>query len=442
MSGEVTALLGAKVIIGDGTALDAADIVIEGERIVSVRPAGNLETRRQNMAKIDMTGATIMPTIINVHGHVGYLRGGSCGAENYSRDNVIDHLRRLAYYGVSVIQSLGTDRDATEIRIRDAQDSGDIDVSRMALLRTAGAGIAASSGPCGNGGAYFATDVIREIDGPLDAASVVADLATERPNVIKVWIDDRSGTKKVPDLRTVTSVVDEARKHGIPVVAHVFSAEDARKAVEAGADGLAHMIRTEVPDDDLLDAIASRDMYVCSSIGIQRNFLDDLDWLDEEWVAETVDDDSRGQVRSYFESMQPDERREISDVLPILAQQARALHERGIPLVLSCDTGLDGQFFGVAEHREIEAMAKAGIAPGEVLRAATSTGARLLGLSDRGTIAPGKRADLLVLSSDPLDDVTKTRDIAEVYLGGRRLDRTAMSAGWRTVASSSHGSAK
>lgn len=438
MQDRTFTLSGARVLIGDGEVIESADITVSAGRIVAIVGADDPPRAPGSVppgTRIDVSSKTIMPTITNVHGHIGYLRGGTCSRENYSRDNVIDHLERLAYYGVSVFQALGTDRDGVEISVRDAQNRGELSTARMTLLRTAGPGIAASSPGCDNGGAFFATDVIREVGGPADAVSRVREIATSQPDAIKVWIDNRGGTKQIPDQQTVSAIVDEAHRWHIPVIAHIYTSDDARKAINAGVDGLAHMVRSEVPDDELVARMRTRHVFVCSSIGIHRNYLDDLEWLDEPWIAETVDDRARDEVRRYFASMTVSERAEVSGVLPVLERQARRVHSEGVTLALSCDTGLDGQFFGVAEHREMEALASAGVEPSEIVRIATSVGAQLLGLADRGTIAVGKRADLIVLDDNPLENITNTRSIAEVYLGGQRLDRRAMSARWRSVES-------
>jgi imidazolonepropionase-like amidohydrolase len=97
---------------------------------------------------------------------------------------------------------------------------------------------------------------------------------------------------------------------------------------------------------------------------------------------------------------------------------------------MSADTGLFTQFFGIAEHREIEAMVQAGMSAQQAIQAATQLPAQTLGLPDRGTLEPGKRADLLVLDADPLDDIANTRKISAVYLAGRAVDRAALRARW------------
>jgi imidazolonepropionase-like amidohydrolase len=104
------------------------------------------------------------------------------------------------------------------------------------------------------------------------------------------------------------------------------------------------------------------------------------------------------------------------------------LNAAGARIILGCDTGLPDHFFGYAEQRELELMAAAGMSPAQVIVAATSRPAEYLGLEDTGTLAPGRRADFLVLDANPLDDIRNTRRIARIYIGGREVDRAALRA--------------
>ncbi|MFJ6570592.1 amidohydrolase family protein [Streptomyces sp. NPDC091292] len=101
---------------------------------------------------------------------------------------------------------------------------------------------------------------------------------------------------------------------------------------------------------------------------------------------------------------------------------------------MSADTGARTQFFGIAEHREIESMARAGMPVLKAIRSATQLPAEVLGLPDRGTLEPGKRADLLVLDKNPLDDIAHTREISAVYFAGHAVDRQRLRARWAVEA--------
>jgi imidazolonepropionase-like amidohydrolase len=100
----------------------------------------------------------------------------------------------------------------------------------------------------------------------------------------------------------------------------------------------------------------------------------------------------------------------------------------GARIILGSDTGLEDHPFGFAEQKELQMMAEAGMTPTQVIVAATGRSAEFLGLKDRGVIAPGKRADLLVLDANPLDDIRNTRRIFAMYLAGKEVDRAALKA--------------
>ncbi|WP_327232980.1 amidohydrolase family protein [Streptomyces sp. NBC_01317] len=120
----------------------------------------------------------------------------------------------------------------------------------------------------------------------------------------------------------------------------------------------------------------------------------------------------------------------MKEAYAILEAGLRTYVESGVRIVLSADSGLFVQFFGIAEHRELQAMVQAGMPAQQAIQAATRTPAQILGLPDRGTLEPGKRADLLVLDADPLDNIANTRKIAAVYLAGKPVDRTALRTAW------------
>lgn len=104
----------------------------------------------------------------------------------------------------------------------------------------------------------------------------------------------------------------------------------------------------------------------------------------------------------------------------------RTFFDAGVRVVFSADTGLLTQFPGFAEHRELEALVAAGVSPLAAIESATQRSADLLGLTDRGALEPGKRADFIVLDADPLVHMPNTRKIDSVHLQGRPLDRRAI----------------
>ena len=131
-------------------------------------------------------------------------------------------------------------------------------------------------------------------------------------------------------------------------------------------------------------------------------------------------------VRTSFTSRDPATAARNRQSYGILQRSVAKENAAGVRIVLGCDTGLEDHFFGHAEHKELELMVEAGMSPAQVIVAATSRAAEFLGLPDRGTIAPGKRADLLVLDGNPLDDIRNMHRIAKMYIAGAEIDRAAI----------------
>lgn len=417
---------GAKLISGDGShPIDNAGLLVEDGVIRQAGPAGTI-TVPAGAERIDLTGKTIMPTIVNPHVHLGYLKGASTDAANFTRENVLDHLRRFVYYGVSVVQSLGTDRDDVEITIRDEQRAGVLTDPTLALVLSASNGIAAPTPGEGNGGAFFAPEAILEAATAEQARQQVRRLAAKKPDVIKFWVDDRGGTKTKFGADVYGAIIDEAHQHGIKTIAHIYDLDDARGVARAGVDGTAHLVREPGPDDELLSLLTAKNVFVFTSLSIQRAIVDGLDWLDDPALAETVDSTSRDTIRAMFSQAPENILATMKNGYEILRASLSRYVDAGVRVLLSGDTGVMAQFPGFSEHRELEAMVHAGMPAFDAIRAGTSLPAETLGLHDRGSLVPGKRADFLVLDADPLADIRNTRRIARVVIAGEQIDRARL----------------
>ncbi len=419
---------GARLIAGDGRdPIDgAALLVVDG----GIRRAGPAETIAvpADAERIELTGKTIMPTIVNPHVHLGYLKGGSTDAANFNRANVLDHLRRFVYYGVSVVQSLGTDRDDVELTVRNEQRAGVLADPALALVLSASNGIAAPTPGDGNGGAFFAPEAILEASTSEQARQRVREVAAKNPDVIKFWVDDRGGTKAKFGPDVSGAIIDEAHRHGIKAIAHIYDLDDAKGVARAGVDGTAHLVREPGPDDELLSLMKDRNTFVFSSLSIQRALVDGLDWLDDPALAETVDLASRDTIRAMFSQAPESVLQTMKAGYDLLQGSLTRYAGAGIRVLLSGDTGVLGQFPGFTEHRELEAMVHAGMPALDAIKAGTALPAEILGLDDRGSLVPGKRADFIVLDADPLADIRNTRRISRVVIAGEQIDRTRLLA--------------
>ncbi|MFE8953532.1 hypothetical protein [Streptomyces althioticus] len=211
----LTVLRGARLIVGDGkTVHERADLVLAGERIHEIREhtSASDDEGPEGVEVVDCSGKTIMPAIVNPHGHIGYMRGTTSDAAFFSEENVLDHLRRLTYHGVSTFRSLGTDRDGVELAVRDRQRAHPNADPELATLLSAGSGLVAPTPGAPNGGPFFAVNAVHETSGAEDATRFVRHLAEKNVDIVKFWVDDRGGTKAKLGPEIQRAVVAEAHR--------------------------------------------------------------------------------------------------------------------------------------------------------------------------------------------------------------------------------------
>ncbi len=417
---------GARLLTGLPAAppIDDAVLLVADGAVTAVGARSEL-TPPAGAQRVDLSGQTVMPALVSLHGHVGFQDGPSYAAANYTHANILDHLRRYAYYGVGTIVSLGTDAGDIAFDIRGEQATV---LASTARLRTAGRGLAApNAGP----GALALRSSAYGVTSEEEGRRYVAELAARAVDVVKIWVDDRGGTVQKLAPALYRAIIDEARGRGLRVVAHVFYRDDAWELVRAGVDGLAHLVRDREMDAALIAAIAARGVFVMPNLGVSERRLhaDAPGWLDDPFLAESVPAAVRRRAAESLRA-QAGDAAGARERYAAMERSLEKLAAAGARVVLGADSGVRDHFFGYAEHRELELMVAAGLTPAEAIVAATSRAAAVLGLRDVGSLAAGKSADFIVLDADPLDDITNTRRIGAVYLRGAPVDRPALRAGW------------
>jgi imidazolonepropionase-like amidohydrolase len=404
---------GARLIIGDESrSVENAAFVVENGRFTQVGTAGEVEPPA-GATRVDLTGKTVMPALVDLHVHLGYadIGGMTNSPENYSRDNLIDHLRRSAYYGTAAALSMGIDPGDMPLQLREETIPG------AARFLSVGPGIARpNAGP----GAADRRDIPYGVTTQQEARAAVRELAAKNVDMVKIWVDDRNGTveKLTPDL--YGAIIDEAHAHGLRVAAHIFNLEDAKDLLRAGLDGFAHGVRDLDIDAEFMALLAERpDLFLIPNLpesGLRSE-------ADLAFFAETLPAEAIERMREELASQEggdPDERFEVQ------AHNLARMHVAGVTIGF----GTDGDGSGWNAHEELADMVAAGLSPAEVIVAATSTSAEILGLGELGTVAAGKSADFIVLDANPLDDIANTRRIDRVYLRGEEVDRGALRARW------------
>jgi imidazolonepropionase-like amidohydrolase len=407
---------GARLLAGDGSApVENSAFLVENDKFARIGKKGELRPPK-GAVRVDLSGQTVMPALVDAHTHLGWyvVKTGHIGTDTYSRENLIDHLQRYAYYGIAAAQSMGIDPGDVPYQVR--ADPG----PNAALFRIAGRGMAMpNAGP----GADYWRPVAYGVSTEAEARKAVDELAAKKVDLVKIWVDDRNGTvpKLTPPL--YRAIIEEAHKHNLRVAAHIFYLEDAKELLRSGIDIFAHGIRDKDVDDEVIALFKQHpNVYVIPNLPERETTQEDL-----RFAAETVPAAEILRMRDAIANQKPEAAKRAREFFGIQARNLAKLNAAGVRIGFGTDSSAT---IGWAAHQELTDMVAAGMTPAQVLVAATKTAAELMKLDQLGTVAAGKSADFLVLNANPLDNINNTRRIAKVYLRGKQLDRAAMRAAW------------
>jgi imidazolonepropionase-like amidohydrolase len=381
---------GARLIVGDGSApIEDSAFVVQNNRFVQVGKKGQVNVPA-GAARVDLTGKTVMPAIVDSHTHQPQMR-----------EELIDSLQRKAYYGVAAVMSLGQDSGDQPYQMRQQV------FPNAALFRTAGRGI---TGP-----EPGRTEIPYWVTTDAEARKAVQELATKKPDLVKIWVDDRNGQFKKLSPELYRAVIDEAHKNNLRVTAHIVTLADAKDLLRAGLDGFAHTVRDKDVDDEFITLIKQRPNFFQMPNLPDRGVKTDLSWL-----SGSVPADELKKLQDESTDRPPQQQ-----AYGIQARNLARINREGIRIALGTDGNVPW-----SHHIEMEDMVVAGMTPAQVITAATRTAAQVLNLTDLGTVAVGKSADFIVLDANPLENITNTRKISAVYLRGAAVDRTALRNRW------------
>ncbi len=419
-SADLKAIIGAVLIDGTGgPPISDSVVVVSGSRIRAAGTRADVPIP-QAAEKIDGSGKFLVPGLIDVHVHPGTRAGPQWVHSDYTRERIEANLNTYLYFGITTVRSIGTDRDAG-IAVRNAERAGNLFTAR---LYTAGRGFTAPGGHP----SQAIGDIPRQVDSPDEARRQVAELASQQVDAIKIWVDDAGG--KLPKIKpaVVQAILEEARKYNIPVTAHIATLADVQFLVANGASGFLHMISdTENLPPEFLAQLRNLQIVFAPTLIVKE-----LGWLyqqhpeilDDPDLRRSADPGALAGVKAYV-AAHPSAA--VSPRFAVDLRNTRRLAEAGVPIAVGSDGGDTMDFPGLMTHRELELLVEAGLTPMQVLIAATRNGALALRkLDELGTIEPGKRADLLLLSANPTEDIRNLRKIDRILLDGRWVERDAL----------------
>ena len=213
-------------------------MVVQDGKITAVGTAASVKVP-PGATRVNVAGKTIMPGMINAHGHVGDVRGLKASQEFYTPEHVKHQLGVYARYGVTTVFSLGGDGPAG-VQVRDEKPAG------IARLFLAGPVIAASD--------------------PDAARAAVDGVKAMKADIVKIRVDDNLGAGKKMPAEAYRAAIDQAHKQGLEVAAHIFYRQDANDVLAAGGDVIAHSVRDLFVDRTLIEQLKARDACLCPTL--------------------------------------------------------------------------------------------------------------------------------------------------------------------------------
>lgn len=381
--------------------LGPSDVWISDGKIKAIGKALKVPS---DVKVIDASGDTLLPGFIDSHTHAWG-----------------DALKQAEIFGVTTELDMFTDTKYMQQVKKDQAAGKDLD---SADLRSAGI---LATAPGGHGTEYGMK--IPTLSSPAEAQAWVDGRIAEGSDYIKIVIDDGSayGSHRATlDKETLKAIIDAAHKRGKIAVVHIGKQSDAREVIEAGADGLAHLFADSAPDPDFASLAAAHHVFVVPTLTVLESVSgtpSGESLTTHPSLAPYLRDDEVANLKRFFPKfLTPLSEKYAEETV----SQLKAAH---VPILAGTDAPNLGTSHGVSMHRELELLVRAGMSPREALAAATSVPAATFHLNDRGVIASGKRADLLLVKGDPATDILATRDIVSVWKLGVEDDRAAYRAG-------------
>ncbi|MEX2566911.1 MAG: amidohydrolase family protein, partial [Cyclobacteriaceae bacterium] len=346
-----TAFTGARIINGTGSSpIEDGVLLVQDEQIVAVGSREEVEIPNQTTIR-ELSGKTIIPGLINGHGHVGDVKGIEGG--HYSSENLMENLSIYAKYGITTVVSLGGDQEDA-VSFRHVNNKSTLDRSRL-----------------------FIAGAVITGDTPEEAVEMVDQNHKMGVDFMKIRVDDNLGNSTKMSEAIYRAVIDRSHELGYKIATHMYYLEDAKKLLEAGSDLIAHSVRDLPVDDEFVQMMKDKDIGYCPTLTRELStfvyedtaaFFSDPFFqkvYDGETIQPLMDSERQAKVAADKNGQT------YKEQLPTAYANLKTLNDAGVPIVFGTDSGVPTRFMGYFEHVEMEMMAEAGMSPMEILVSAT-----------------------------------------------------------------------
>ena len=431
LAGETIVLHDITVIDGTGAAAQAhRDVVLSGGRIAAIEDAGTFP-HPEGARVIDGTGKFLIPGLVDMHAHVAgdVMNERGEPGDRWEREVALSFLRTLLAFGVTTVRDPGA-ITADALALRSALRSGELEGPE---LFTAGRILSHSD---------FRPPPFAPVADETDVREEIRWQALLGVDFVKLY------SSMPPEL--VAVAIEEAHGLGLPVIGHL-QRTTWTEAARLGIDGLEHAApwspayvreadRAAMPDGmlgrvhwlehldqalvgEMIEALVEHRVVVDPTLMATMKtkfWADDPRWTESPDLALVPESVRRGWAAGGFtRSWSAEDFARAKRAWPLLLGLVKQMYDRGVHLVAGTDMPTPWIVPGASLHDELQLLAEAGIPPLQVIRIATSNAARALGRAhELGAIRPGLRADLIVLSRDPLESIANTRAIEMVIQNG------------------------
>jgi imidazolonepropionase-like amidohydrolase len=403
-----TAIIGARVIDGTGAPARLETVILQGNRILAVSPKAEIPHGARIM---DAAGQTLMPGLFDLHTHL-----------NASGTDAVDDLgKSLKAYLVCGVTSVNDYSVYGEMLapLRALQSSGVLVGPRVKFAIRFGT-------PEGHGAEFGWGDYFTQlVSTPAQAHAAMKKILPYKPDVIKAFTDGwRYGTGDdltSMNLATLSAIVEDAHRAGIKVFTHTVTLNGAKIAARAGVDVLAHGVGDAPVDEELISLMKKNGTGYVSTLATYEPQTTRVP--PPRLIALLSPGDRQYALRAAEKHSDASPNTPVMRRWHFLQENISRLSAAGIPIGVGTDAGVAGTYHGWSTLHEMELLVASGLTPMQAITAGTATSARLVGEdTERGTIEPGKMADILLVKGAPDQNIEDIEQTAAVFLGGQQLD--------------------